>query len=132
MLRVPPLSPPGAPALPATAFLQQPQVAVRVAELGERHVVRAGRVRSGHPRTVDDVLHLADFDTPGSQFVAGSNNVGNNEQPLLLGARLPGASCLRCSPHPPVSHSHRRCGTMSRARDRHGRCVLRAPGAGKT
>src|SRR5690242_4481404 len=73
----------------ATAFLQQPPVAVGVAELGERHVVRAARGRSGHPRTVGDVLHLADLDAPGGQLVAGSKDVGNNEQ-SLLGAALGG------------------------------------------
>src|SRR5690242_13707038 len=81
-------SPIGRPGLP-TAFRPQPPAAVGAAELGERHVVRAARGRSGHPRTVGDVLHLADLDAPGGQLVAGSKDVGNNEQ-SLLGAALGG------------------------------------------
>src|SRR5581483_10693396 len=58
-------------------------VAVGVAELGEGHVVRAAGVRAWYPGAVDDVLHLADLDAAGGQFVAGGEDVGDDEQSLL-------------------------------------------------
>jgi hypothetical protein len=49
-------------------FLEQPQVAVGIGELGERHVVRAFRVRARCHRAVGDVPHLADLDAASGQL----------------------------------------------------------------
>ncbi len=84
------------PGQPRRDLLQQPAVAVRVAERGERAVAGVvGRGSADATARADGlelsarrpgVEHLADFDTAGDEFLARSLDVGDDQVEALGGA----------------------------------------------
>src|SRR5215213_5716722 len=68
-----------APRQPGRDLLQQPAIAVRVAERGERAVRAAFRIRTTDWAVQSEVEDLAHLDAGGDQSVAGSLNVGDDQ-----------------------------------------------------
>ena len=70
-------------ALAPVDLLQQPDVAVRVGEVGERLVVLPLRVRSVHPLPGHHVPYRADRHAAPGQFVARRDDVGDDQVQAL-------------------------------------------------
>src|ERR1700685_3233178 len=67
-------------------FLQDPDVAVRVGEVGERLVVLPFRVRTGDPRPALQVTYPADGYPASEQFGPRGEDVGHHQVQALCRA----------------------------------------------
>jgi hypothetical protein len=63
----------------APNLLQQPQIAIRVAELSKRHVAAVPRIRARSPSPVIDVANLANTDATCDQLVTRSGNIFDDQ-----------------------------------------------------
>ena len=68
---------------------------------------RNGYIESFNSRVRDECLNINVFwSLAQARVVISDWKDGRQPPPATLRARLPGASCLRCSPHPSMIDSH--------------------------